>query len=53
MPVLRIKDINMPETIGGDCRFPLISDRKADAVLLRKPRNNRSAGGFSTGDYKK
>jgi hypothetical protein len=33
MPVLGIKDINVPEAIGGDCRFPLISDREAYAVL--------------------
>jgi hypothetical protein len=34
MPILGIKDVNVSEAVGGDCWFPLISHREADAVLF-------------------
>src|SRR2546430_1233216 len=48
--ILRIKNVHMTVTIGGDRRLPLIPDRKADAGLrsearIARPCSRRQDGG--------
>src|ERR1700722_3290177 len=46
-PVLRIKNVNVPVTVSGDRRLPLITGLESETFLRHESRN--AQGGFSRG----